>query len=309
MRLVFMGTPDFAVPSLTALHAAGHEIVGVFTQPDRPAGRKQVLTPPAVKLEAQRLGLPVHQPETFKNRACEPLLQALAPELIAVVAYGKILPRHVLTLPGLGCVNLHGALLPAYRGAAPIQWAIINGEPRTGVTTLLMDQGVDTGDILLQAETDIGEYETYGELYARLSLLGAPLLVETVAQLAAGTAQRRRQQEALATFAPPLDKALARLDFTRPARALCKLVCGTNPWPVANTSLGGKGLKVFRAELGGAAEGRPGLAVGREDAIAVCCGDRRELLILELQLEGGKRLPAREYLRGRPMPEPVLLGG
>ena len=308
MRIVFMGTPEFAVPSLTALFEAGHEIVAVFTQPDKPVGRKQILTPPAVKVEAQRLGLPVYQPETFKNRACEPLLRELAPELIVVVAYGKILPRHVLTLPVHGCLNLHGSRLPKYRGAAPIQWSIINGDAQSGVTTMYLASGVDTGDMILSAATPIGEYETYGELHDRLAVLGAPLLVETVRRIEQGSAPRTPQDEAQASYAPMLDKTISRLDFSKPARQLSKLICGTNPWPVANTLYEGKLLKVYAALVGGPSTAAPGFAVQHADGICVACGDETSLLLTEVQLEGGKRMGAAQFLAGHPMKEPVLLG-
>ena len=308
MRIVFMGTPEFAVPSLRALHTAGHEIVGVFTQPDKPVGRKQVLTPPAVKVEAQALGLPVYQPETFRERACEPLLNELAPDLIAVVAYGKILPLHVRRLPPFGCINLHGSLLPKYRGAAPIQWAIINGEEVAGVTTMHLAAGVDTGDMILTAETPVGRYETYGELHDRLKEIGAPLLVETVALLERGEAPRTPQDEAAATHAPMLDKTISRLDFAKSARALSKLVCGTNPWPVANTVLEGKGLKVFAAREGGGTDRAAGLTLGTPEGIEVACGDGSTLLLTEIQAEGGKRMRAADFLRGHPIKEPIPLG-
>jgi methionyl-tRNA formyltransferase len=308
MRIVFMGTPEFAVPSLTALHEAGHEIVGVFTQPDKPVGRKQVLTPPPVKVEAQRLNLKVFQPETFKNRACEPLLQELAPELITVVAYGKILPRHVLELPKYGCVNLHGSLLPKYRGAAPIQWSVINGDEETGVTTMFLAPGIDTGDMILSVSTSIGQYETYGELHDRLAALGAPLLVETLRLLEEGTAPRTPHDEAKSSYAPMLDKTVARLDFSQPAAKLSKLICGVNPWPVANTLYQGKLLKVFSAVLGETTEREPGFAIGGPQGIEVACGDHLTLIFTEVQLEGSKRMKATDFLVGRPMKEELLLG-
>lgn len=308
MRIVFMGTPEFATPSLAALLREGHTVVGVFTQPDKPTGRKLQLTAPPVKLFAQQAGIPVFQPETFKNRACEPLLQQLAPECIVVAAYGKILPRHVLSLPPMGCVNVHGSLLPKYRGAAPIQWAIINGETETGVTTMYMAPGVDTGDMILQRSMTIGQYETYGQLHDRMREVGAELLAETLRRIADGTAPREEQNHALATEAPMLDKEAARLDFAKPAAMLSKLICGTNPWPVAHTMIEGKGLRVFEARIGRETELAPGMAIGTPEGIAVACGDRRQLLLTEVQLEGGKRLSAEEYLRGRPISSPVALG-
>jgi len=308
LKIVFMGTPEFAVPSLRALHEAGHEIVGVFTQPDKPVGRKQVLTAPPVKQEAERLGLPVFQPETFKNRACEPLLKELAPELIAVVAYGKILPRHVREIAPFGCINLHGSLLPKYRGAAPIQWSVINGDSETGVTTMHLAAGIDTGDMIDSVSTPIGEYETYEQLHDRLAALGAPLLVETVAKLQAGTAPRTAQDEAASSYAPMLDKEIAKLDFEKPARTLSKLICGTNPWPVANTLWQGKRLKVFEARLGGETDLAPGTALGTAEGIAVACGDQKTLVLTEVQLEGSKRMKAKDFLAGHPTGDGLLLG-
>ena len=225
-----------------------------------------------------------------------------------VVAYGKILPRHVLTLPVHGCINLHGSLLPKYRGAAPIQWSIINGEAQSGVTTMYLASGVDTGDMILSAATPIGEYETYGELHDRLAVLGAPLLVETVRRIEQGSAPRTPQDEAQASYAPMLDKTISRLDFSKPARQLSKLICGTNPWPVANTLYEGKLLKVYAALVGGPSTAAPGFAVQHADGICVACGDETSLLLTEVQLEGGKRMGAAQFLAGHPMKEPVLLG-
>jgi len=301
MRILFMGTPRFAAVSLEALLAAGHEVTGVVTQPDKPVGRKQVLTPPPVKETALAHALPVYQPETLKGRAIEGLLPGL--DAIAVVAYGKILPRYVLEAPRFGCINVHGSLLPKLRGAAPIQRSIINGDDFTGVTTMHMDAGMDTGDMILTKALEIGEYETSAELYERLAPIGADLLVETLRLLEAGSAPRTPQDETLATYAPPLDKAEAPLDFTKPAAVLSKQICGQNPWPVAETTLFEKRLKVYGARKGGQTDLAPGTANGTPEGLSVACADNSTIILTDIQLEGGKRMPACEFLNGRPVKE------
>lgn len=296
MRIVFMGTPDFAVPSLQALLDAGHEIAAVYTQPDKPVGRRQLLTPPPVKELALHCGLPVYQPTRLRDGTEAARLRELAPDLIAVVAYGRILPREILEIPRLGCVNVHGSLLPKYRGAAPIQWAVINGETETGITTMVMGEGLDTGDILMVQRTPIDPEETAGELFERLAPMGAACLVKTAAALEAGRIAPVKQDESRATYAPMLDKKMAALDFTRSARELHNLIRGLNPWPVAVTDFGGKRLKVFaaRVEKG---SGEPGtvLDAGR---FVVACGDGA-LRFTEVQLEGSRRMSAGEFLRGK----------
>ena len=308
MRIVYMGTPDFAVPPLERLLADGHEVVGVFTQPDKPQGRKMVLTAPPVKTLALQRGLPVYQPESFKNNACGEVLAALAPELIVVVAYGKLLPKPVLDLPPRGCVNVHGSLLPRWRGAAPIQWSVIAGDAHAGVTTMQMDVGLDTGDMLLQYETPVGERETAGQLYERLSHAGADLLSETIVQMEEGTLTRTPQDGANSCYAPMLDKQLAVLDWTKSARELDCLVRGLNPWPIALTTLGGARLKVFEAEP---CEGRgaPGtvLEADAKRGLTVACGEGA-LRITELQTVGGKRMRAGDYLRGHAVAPGTVLG-
>ena len=296
MRIVFMGTPDFAVPSLQALLDAGHEIAAVYTQPDKPVGRRQLLTPPPVKELALRCGLPVYQPTKLRDGTEAARLRELAPDLIAVVAYGRILPKEILEIPRLGCVNVHGSLLPKYRGAAPIQWAVINGETETGITTMVMGEGLDTGDILMVQRTPIDPEETAGELFERLAPMGAACLVKTAAALEAGRIAPVKQDESRATYAPMLEKKMAALDFTRSAGELHNLIRGLNPWPVAVTDFAGKRLKVFaaRVEKG---SGEPGtvLDAGR---FVVACGDGA-LRFTEVQLEGSRRMSAGEFLRGK----------
>ena len=299
MRIVFMGTPDFAVPSLQMLIDRGETVCAVFTQPDKPKGRGHKLQAPPVKELALSYNIPVYQPATLRDEEPQRLLADLAPELIVVAAYGKLLPKAVLDLPKYGCINVHGSLLPKYRGAVPIQWAVINGEQTTGVTTMYMGEGMDTGDMLLKAETPIGPEETAGELFDRLMVLGAELLGETLDALAAGTLQRIPQDEAQATKAPMLSKELSKLDFHRPAAELHNLIRGLNPWPCAVAELDGKRLKLLASKVV-EESGAPGEVIEREDGMVVFCG-KGALRITELQTETGKRMGGAEYLRGHPI--------
>ncbi|WP_087065951.1 methionyl-tRNA formyltransferase [Intestinibacillus massiliensis] len=308
MRIVFMGTPDFAVPCLKRLLDDGHDVVGVFSQPDKPQGRKMVLTAPPIKQLALQAKLPVYQPETFKNGAVLPLLQELAPEIIVVVAYGKILPQYVLDLPRYGCVNVHGSLLPRWRGAAPIQWSVIAGDRTAGVTTMQMDAGLDTGDMLLRYETEIGARETAGELYERLATAGAELLSETLRRLEKGDIVPERQDDAASCYASMLDKKLAQVDWRRTAREIDCLVRGLNPWPVALTTLHGERMKLYAAEpVQGS--GAPGtvLVSDPKSGLVVACGDGA-LRLTEIQVVGGKRMQAGDYLRGHAVPSGTVLG-
>ena len=299
MRIVFMGTPDFAVPSLQKLIDRNETVCAVFTQPDKPKGRGHKLQAPPVKELALAHNIPVYQPATLRDEEAQQLLSDLAPELIVVAAYGKLLPKAVLDLPKYGCINVHGSLLPKYRGAAPIQWAVINGEQTTGVTTMYMGEGMDTGDMLLKAETPIGPEETAGELFDRLMLLGAELLSETLDALAAGTLQRIPQDEAQATRAPMLSKELSKLDFHRPASELHDLIRGLNPWPCAVAELDGKRLKLLASKVV-EESGAPGEVAERDDGMIVFCG-QGALRITELQTETGKRMGGAEYLHGHPI--------
>lgn len=304
-----MGTPDFAVPSLQMLIDSHHEVVGVLTQPDKPQGRRQILTPPPVKTLALAHDLPVHQPETLKNGAIQSILDETRPDLIIVVAYGKILPEYVLHYPRLGCVNVHGSLLPRWRGAAPIQWSVIAGDKYAGVTTMKMAKGLDTGNILLTAQTEIGARETAGELFDRLSVLGAQLLEKTVGQLEIADSDGVPQDEAQACYASMLDKEMAVIDWTRAARELDCLIRGLNPWPVALTSLEGARMKVYAAqpEQGVGAPGEV-LVADAKNGLLVACGTGA-LRITELQMVGGKRMNACDYLRGHAIPVGSRLGG
>ena len=303
MRIVFMGTPEFASVSLAELIGCGYEIAGVFTQPDKAKGRGMELSFSPVKELALDHGIPVFQPEKMRDGTALRMLKSLDPDLVVVVAYGRILPDDLLEVPPLGTINVHGSLLPKYRGAAPIQWSVLNGEETTGVSTMYLASEMDAGDVILTDETEIGLYETSGELYERLSRMGADLLVKTLEMIEKGTAPRIPQDHSKATYAPMLDKSLCPIDFRKPARAVIKWIYGLQPWPVATAELGGTVLKVFSAKLtGNAADCHPGTvtATGTE-GIEIACGDGQTVLITELQAPGKKRMPAADYLRGHPL--------
>lgn len=308
MNIIFMGTPDFAVPCLKVLQQEGHTIQAVFTQPDKPKGRKQILTPPPVKETALELGLCVFQPATLKDGEVERQLRAMHPDLIVVVAYGKILPPSILSIPKYGCINIHGSLLPKYRGASPIQSAILCGEKVTGVTSMLMDAGMDTGDILLRAETEIGETETAGELFDRLAPMGAEVLLKTVAGLEAGTLTPQRQDENLSSHCKMLDKSLSPIDFTCPAEEIHHQILGLSPWPCAKTTVNGKGLKVLRSTLGAQSDGQPGEVLQSEEHFVVACGDGKSVEFLEVCPDGKKQMAAADYLRGAKLKPGMILG-
>lgn len=299
MRIIFMGTPDFAVPSLQSLLDYGHEICAVFTQPDKPKGRGHKLQPPPVKELALQFGLSIHQPTTLRDESIQRQIKALAADAIVVVAYGKILPPEVLTASRLGCINVHGSLLPQYRGAAPIQWAVINGEKVTGVTTMFMAEGVDTGDMLLKVETPIEPEETAGELFDRLKKIGAELLIETLSQLERGELKGMPQDDAQATLAPMLKKEMSSIDWHKPAKWIHDLIRGLNPWPCAVAVLAGKRVKLLTSQVV-PGEGVPGTAQNIDGDLVVACGQDM-LKITELQTENGKRMSGRNYLLGHPL--------
>lgn len=291
-----MGTPDFAVPSLQRLIDDGHEILAVYSQPDKPQGRHFVLTPPPVKVLAQQHDIPVYQPETLKDAAAQAQLAALSPELVVVAAYGKILPQAVLDIPKKGCINVHGSLLPKYRGAAPIQWAVINNEPIAGVTIMQMAQGLDTGDMLLKKETPIGQDETAGVLFERIAALGAQALSEAVAALDVLTPIP--QDDALACWSPPLKKTDGEIDWSQDAIAVYARIRGVTPWPGAYTQFNGKRLKIHRAALADVDKaGLPGELLDTKKLVIACKSGAVELL--EVQLEGAKRIAAADFIRGR----------
>ena len=300
MRIVFMGTPDFAAASLDALLKNGYNIAGVFTQPDKAKGRGMEISFSPVKELALENEIPVFQPAKMRDGAALSILQSLKPDLVVVVAYGRILPDDILSVPPLGTINVHGSLLPRYRGAAPIQWSVLNGDEKTGVTTMYLSSEMDAGDIIFSEETEIGEYETSGELYDRLKKLGAELLIKTVRAIEAGCAPRTPQDETQATYVSMLDKSLSPLDFTKPARAVVKWVCGLQPWPVATAGLGDVVLKIYSARLTHHhTEAVPGSIVSTgKDGIEIACGDGETVLLTEVQAPGKKRMSAEDYLRG-----------
>ena len=303
MRIVFMGTPDFAEESLRALLEAGEDVTAVFTQPDKPRGRGMRESFSPVKTLAVERGIPVYQPVTFKDGAATELLRTLAPELLVVVAYGRILPQAFLDVAKYGSINVHGSLLPKYRGAAPIQWAVLNGDKTTGVSVQYMAAAMDAGDVIASRETEIGEFETSGELFDRLKTLGAELLAETVRKIASGSVIRVPQNEADATYTKMLDKNMSPIDWNKSPREIVKHICGLNPWPVATTELGGVSFRVFGAEY---TDTRTALAPGKiisagKAGIEVACGGGRSLRITEVQAAGKKRMSAAAFLLGHPM--------
>jgi methionyl-tRNA formyltransferase len=311
VKLVFCGTPQFAVPTLHALIAAGHEVALVVSQPDRPVGRSQQLSAAPVKQTAIEAGLEITQPEKIKNNAeFRAVLQDIAPDAIVVVAYGRIIPQWMLRLPRLGCINLHASLLPKYRGAAPIQWAVATGESITGNTTMLLEEGLDTGPILLQQEIPIAQGQTAADLFDVLARAGAPLMVKTLTGLDDGTITPKQQDDSCATLAPILSREDGRMDFmTCTARELWNRWRGFQPWPGAYTSLDGKKLIVHRMHVARKDDpAETGLVEVEEDTILVACAQSTWIEVAELQLEGKKRMTAAEFLRGTTFKSGVRLG-
>lgn len=309
MRVVFMGTPDFSVPTLECIIEAGHEVVGVVTQPDKAKGRgkKVVYTP--VKEKALEHGLTVYQPRRAREPEFIEQMRALNPDVMVVVAFGQILPKELLDIPKYGCVNVHASLLPKYRGAAPIQWAVIRGEKVSGVTTMQMDVGLDTGDMLLKTEVPLAEDETGGSLHDKLSVLGGDLLIETLKGLEAGTIVPEKQDDSQSgEYARMLDKSLGKIDFSMRAEEIERLIRGLNPWPSAYTSYNNKTMKLWKARVVPGGEAVPGqvLAVDKK-GFTVQTGDGA-LQILELQMEGKKRMDAGAFLRGCPLTAGEILG-
>ena len=309
MRVVFMGTPDFAAASLRQILCDGFEVVGVFTQPDRPKGRGMEMSASPVKELALSSGIPVFQPEKMRDGTALELLKGLRPDILAVVAYGRILPPEMLELPVYGAVNVHGSLLPKYRGAAPIQWAVLNGDEVTGVTTMYLANEMDTGDIIYTEETSIGEFETSGELYDRLKLMGARLLSRTLRDIESGTAPRRAQEHERASYVKMLDKSLSPLDFTKSARTVVKQICGLQPWPVATMTIGKDCFRVFGAVYGRTdCPSAPGTILrADQQGLEIACGDGKSVVITELQAPGKKRMKTADFLRGHPITEGTVL--
>lgn len=309
MRIVFMGTPDFAVPCLRVLAESSHEVAAVFTQPDKPKGRGYKMIPTPVKAAAEEYGLKVCQPLSLrKGEDAEKSMQILndiAPDLIVVTAYGQILPKAVLELPRYGCINIHASLLPRYRGAAPINWVLLNGEKETGVTSMQMSEGLDTGDMLISRAVEIGENETYQELYSRLSQLGGKVLVETIEALEAGRLDPVPQDDAQSCYSPMIRKEMSALDFSETAEKIHNTIRGVTGF----TTMNGKRLKVFRSEISDdiAPGTEPGTIVDTE-SFAVACGDGRAVVFREIQLEGSKRMNTADFLRGRKLTKGEKLG-
>ena len=301
MRIVFMGTPEFAVPCLQKLIDCGHEVTGVFTQPDKPQGRKMILTPPPVKELAAANGIKVYQPVKMKDGTALEMLKEANPELCILVAYGKILPKEILEYPQYGCINIHASLLPKLRGAAPIQWSVINGFEKTGVTSMQMDEGLDTGDMLIKGEVEIGENETAGELHDRLSALGADILEKTIIALEKGELSPEKQNHDEFTYASMLSKELSPIDWTMSARQVHNKIRGLSPWPSANAKLNGKTVKIHKSVLADAKGNAAGEIVEAGKRLVVACGDLNCIEILNLQAEGKKAMSAADFLRGNPL--------
>jgi methionyl-tRNA formyltransferase len=299
MRVVFLGSGSFAVPSLEAVLDAGHDVVAVVTQPDREKGRGRELSPPPLKPVAAARGLTILQPRRVREPEAVAALKSLAPEVQVVVAYGQILPRSVIEIAPRGTVNVHASLLPLYRGAAPVQWAIVNGETETGVTTMLIDEGLDTGPLLLAETMLIGEQETADALESRLAVAGGQLLVRTLRGLEEGAIVPRPQEAARATLAPLIKKEDGLIDWRQPAPALARRVRGFHPWPGAHTILGGRGLRVLRAQMEGGGGGVPGtlIRIGR-DGLVVACGEGTALRLVEVQPESRNPMPAAAFAAG-----------
>lgn len=302
MRILFMGTPEFAVEQLKRLVETGHELCGVFTQPDKPKNRGMKMTFSPVKEYALTHGLEVYQPTKMRDGNALAIVRELQPELIVVAAYGRILPEDILTLPPFGSINVHSSVLPKYRGAAPINWAILDGQKETGVTIMYMTRDLDAGDIVCSKKTDIMPDEDAQELTHRLALLGADALEDAIEKIADGTAVRTPQDHSASTYAPMLSKDLSPMDWTRSAQALHDQVRGLIPWPCASMELGGKKVKVFKTRMGGEINAAAGtiLTAGKQ-GLEIACGDGHSLWILELQAEGGKRMLSADYLRGHPV--------
>ena len=303
MRVVFMGTPDIAAECLKKILADGFDVVGVYTQPDRPKGRGMKLVASPVKEVALAHDIPVFQPENFREDADVEQLRALKPDVCAVVAYGRILPKPVLDIPTKGCINIHTSLLPQYRGSAPYQWAVLDGLTETGVSCMYLSAGMDAGDIIDVAKTAISEYETAGDLLNKLTVLGAELLSRTLGRMAKGPVEAVPQDESRVSYAPMLDKSMCPIDWNRSAREIHNQVRGLHPWPVATAVIGGTKFKIHETRVG---EGRCGLAPGTpvevtKTCLRMACGDGRILEIHQLQAEGGKRMAAPDYFRGHPL--------
>lgn len=307
MRIVFMGTPDYAVPSLQKLIDEHYEIAGVFTQPDKKVGRKQILTPSAVKELAERYELPVYQPQTLKDGSAYEILKSIAPDMIIVAAYGKILPKSILDLPKYGCVNVHASLLPKYRGAAPIQRAVLNGDEETGISIMQMDEGIDTGDLLYIVKTKIGINETSAELFDRLSVLGAEALIHTVKNIENGSAAAYKQ-EGESSYASMIDKSMSPIDWNRTAFEIHNQIRGLQTWPCAQTVICGKPVKIHASVLSDVSGGRAGEVIHSGKELIVSCGDGKCISVIRVQPAGKSKMDVRAFLAGNPVKPGTILG-
>lgn len=301
MRIVFMGTPDFAVPCLQALIDDNHDVCAVYTQPDKPKGRHGVMTPPPVKALALEHNIPVYQPKSLKNDEAKADFVSLNADLAIVVAYGKILPEEFLNAPKYGCINMHASLLPRLRGAAPIQWSIVNGDKMSGVTSMQMDVGLDTGDMLITKAIEIGENETAEELHDRLSVLGAEVMRETISQLQANNLEPKKQDDSLSTYAPILTKELSKIDFNKSAQDIHNQVRGLYSWPGATAQLNDKTIKIHSTKLVKNVSGQAGEVVKNDTALVVACGDSNAVELVVIQAAGKKAMRAADYMRGNPI--------
>ena len=311
MNIVFMGTPDFAVPCLKTLVESGENVMAVFTQPDKPKGRGYKLTPSPVKEEALSHNIPVYQPQSLKKgedaERTEAVLKELAPDLFIVVAYGKILPKNILDIPKY-CINVHASLLPKYRGAGPIQWSVLNGEKVTGVTTMLMAEGVDTGDMLLSQSTEIGENETAAELWDRLSVIGAEVMLKTIEAVKDNSLTPIKQDDSLSSHAPMITKDMCPIDFSKTAQEVHNHIRGLSSFPCATAMLGDKRLKIFKSEItGDKVTGKQAGTIVNVRNFIVACGDGCCVRFTEIQADGGKRMKTEDYLRGKPIDEGTVL--
>ena len=298
MKIVFMGTPDFSVPCLERLVSDGEEVVGVFTQPDKPKGRGYEMAFSPVKECAIKHNIPVFQPKSMKDGEALKTIETLNPDLTIVVAYGKILPKEILYFPKYNSINIHASLLPAYRGAAPIQWSILNGEKVTGVTSMLMNEGLVTGDMLLSEKIEITENMNAGELHDALSIMGAEVMSKTIAAVKANSLKPEKQDDSLSNYSPMLSKALCPTDFTKSAQEVHNHIRGLSPWPVATATLNSKKLKLHSSVIGGKTTLAPGTVVSTDGVISVACGDGICVDILSVQAEGKKRMSSKDFLLG-----------
>lgn len=304
MNVVFMGTPDFAVPSLENI-AKVHIVQAVFTQPDKPVGRKMILTPPDVKVCAEKLGIPVYQPVKLKDSDSYDIIKELNPDVIVVVAYGQILPENILNIPKYGCINVHGSLLPKYRGAAPIQWSVLNGDKVTGVTTMYMEKGLDTGDILETKEYEIGINDTAGEVFDTLAEMGGKLILDTLEKAEKGELHPIKQDDSKSSYAKMLDKSMCNIDFSKTNLQVHNQVRGLSPWPVASTKLNGKVLKIFETRLA-EGKGKPG-EILNTNPLTIACGEGA-VVVNTVQLQGKKKMDSKAFLQGHKLEKGTVIG-